>query len=224
VLHYIGSSGSVRYSTDGGATWVSTIALTGAGALTTALTLPATAHSLVLEVVTGPVQICGVDLRSTAAGVRVHKLGSTGSTAAQWATTNNASALTALGPDLVTVLLGTNDQGGSRTASQFSADLATITARIKTALPQADILFICPCENNRVANTFPMTAYAAEMEKVALLNKAAYINLQYSFGTTPAEYAFGSARPWMASDLIHPDPTSGGRAILSDIVRIIEVQ
>ena len=224
TLHYIGSAGSVRYSTDGGTTWVATIALTGSGPLTSALTLPATAHSLVLDVVTGPVQLCGVDLRSAADGVRVHKLGSTGSTAQQWSATNNSAALTSLAPNLVIVMLATNDQGGSRTASQFKADLVAITARIKTALPRADILFICPCENNRVANTFPMTIYAAEMEKVALLNMAAYINLQYSFGTTPAEYAFGSARPWMAADLIHPDPTSGGRAILADVVRIIEVQ
>ncbi|MDH8500603.1 SGNH/GDSL hydrolase family protein, partial [Klebsiella pneumoniae] len=73
-----------------------------------------------------------------------------------------------LGADLVTIMLGTNDQGAQLSAATFRANILTMIDRVRSVRPTADILLICPAENNRPAgNSIPMSTYAEVMYKIA---------------------------------------------------------
>lgn len=221
-LCWIGTAdGVARYRWNGGS-WTS-LNVQGSGLQHAALSgLPASgAWTLEVEVEAGTCSLAGVDFKSAADGVRWHKLGSTGSRGSQWAGVNATqwqSGLAALGPHLVTILLGTNDQAAYG-AANFRTHLDTLIGRVRAAVPAADVLLISPAENQRTDNAEPMSAYQEQTYRAAYEHKCGFLNLQSFFGEDPADYAAGSSRPWFNADLIHPEPASGGRAIADAVIR-----
>lgn len=221
-LFYIGdATGAVRYRWDGGA-WAA-LSLTGSGLQIVALTgAPATAFTLEIEVVTGAVKLCGINIKSTATGVMLHKLGSNGSRAGHWAAVDAAqwqSGLTALAPNLVTLLLGTNDQAANVTVASYAADLQTQITRIRAAVPFVDILLMAACEC-KTAPTYAMSLYAESAYQIAAQNKCGFLNLQYAFGDAVTEYNSASTRAWVEADDTHPS-AKGKRAIQDAIIYAI---
>jgi hypothetical protein len=221
-LFYIGSLGVVRYRFDGGS-WTS-LDLAGSGLQAALLTgVPSTAFTLELEVLSGTVTLCGLDVQKTTSGVRWHKLGATGSRSDHWGTVDAAqwqAGLSLLTPNLVVIMHGTNDQSGSPFPSTFAARIQTIVTRCRLAMPSTDILIVMPCENGR-ANIVPMADYASAAYEVADANQCAFMDLQYFFGESFSQYSSVSSRPWFNADLIHPEPATGGRAIADAIIRLI---
>lgn len=199
----------------------------GAGSCGVAtLTAPSgTATTLTLIVTGGTVTLFGVDIRNGNNGIRVHKIAATGSTASFYANVDPTSwnaGIASLKPKLVIIMQGTNDQGAARTPSLFSGNMQTIITNLSTALGATafDDLIMMPAENQRGLTT-TMASYTAVAQPLADTNKAAFLDLQPLFGENASDYAFGSARPWYASDLIHPDPLTGGRVICDALVRLI---
>lgn len=225
-LGFVGTAdGVIRYNWDGGA-WT-TLNVQGSGLLFTNINPPATVNAsnvLNIEVVSGTVSLCGLNCLATGAGVRVHKLGASGSSLASWLSMDSAAfaaALTELALDTVIILTGTNDQRITGGASTFEANLRLFIARIRAALPGADILFVMPCENERTDNPVSMASMAKRARKVAAELNCAFINLQYIFGESAADYAYGSVHSWFASDGIHPDPATGGYLIKDAVFRAL---
>ena len=220
-LHYIAGAGAVQYRWNAGA-WTALDLSIGSGATVATLTgLPTGTWTLEIENVSGVTTLCGVDVQKSTDGVRWHKLGATGSQAQNWVNANAAQwqgALTALVPHLVIIMLATNDQGAGPTV--FKANVQTLITRIRTALPLADIVLVCPCENGRV-NTYPMTGFASAMYELAAVNKCGFMDLQYVFGETFSEYASTSPRAWFNADTIHPEPATGGRVIVDAVTRFL---
>lgn len=223
-LGFVGTSdGVIRYNWDGGA-WT-TLNVQGSGLLFVDINPPATVNAsnvINVEVVSGTVSLCGIKPIGTGSGVRVHKLGASGSSLASWLSmdaTDFGKALAEMALDTVIILTGTNDQRITGGATVFEANLRAFIARIRATLPGADILFVMPCENERTDNPVTMASMAARARTVASDLNCAFINLQYIFGENPADYAYGSIHPWFASDGIHPDPATGGYLIKDAIYR-----
>ena len=217
--------GSVKYSTDGGVNWTTIDLSTFTDLAVVSLTVPSTAFNIRFSPVSGNVELYGLDVQTATDGVRSHKLGATGSSAQQWAaqvtTATWQKALTALAPNLVTIMHGTNDQTSSRDPSAFAADIQTIITAVRTACPLADILVLMPCENQR-NNNVAMAAYASVVRDVCALNKVAYHDLQIDYGDKPSDYASTSPRNWFNADGIHPDPaTGGGLPIVSSVLKLV---
>jgi hypothetical protein len=59
------------------------------------------------------------------------------------------SSIQTLAPQLITIMHGTNDQGGSRSRSVFKANVKTIIDNVRAAVPNADILLVAPSEGGR---------------------------------------------------------------------------
>lgn len=220
VLYHMGG-GAIRYRWDGGA-WTNST-LSGSTLQTLSLAgVPGGAWSLEIEVVSGTPVLAGVDVQASTSGVRVHKLGATGSRASQWAAVDAAqwqAGMAALAPHLVVIMHGTNDQA-AYDAESFRGYLQTIVSRVRAALPAADLLLVAPCENQRgLPNA--MSGYTAVMRQLAVEERCACIDLQPYFGDDPADYAAGSARPWFNADQVHPEPATGGRAIVDAILRVL---
>lgn len=226
-IFYWGSvAGSFRYSWNDGTTWQTTISYAGAsGALSAALAnTPTGAATLILEVVSGTVQLGGVDLKSSASGVRVNKLCASGSASNSWslAASSNSqwrSRINELGAKLHIIGLQTNDQGaGFDPDAAYTTQMGNIITALRLADPYCDILLTSPPENQRVANAFPMSRYTAATRALANAQNCAHLDHQFNFGVLPADYAWANAaRQWMNSDLIHPVTATGG-AILTDAV------
>ncbi|WP_447885021.1 hypothetical protein [Serratia fonticola] len=215
-------TGVVQVSWDDGVTWSGNInlATVGAGNINFAGT-PAAGCIARIKVVSGNVGLAGVDSQSTAPGVRIHKLGCSGSTAAQWAGVGPqwGVQMTALSCKCHQVMLGTNDQGVATVPSTFISNLAVIFSNLNAILPYSDRALAMPAENQRTTNVYKMPLYAQAAREFALSNDIGYCDLQTFFGS-PENYAFAyayanSSRPWYAADLIHPDGLTGGRAIAS---------
>ena len=228
-LGFVGTSdGVIRYNWDGGA-WTM-LNVQGSGLLFVDINPPATVNAsnvINVEVVSGTVSLCGIKPIGTGSGVRVHKLGASGSSLASWLSmdaTDFGKALAEMALDTVIILTGTNDQRITGGATTFESNLRSFIARIRATLPGADILFVMPCENQRTDNPVSMASMAARARTVASDLNCAFINLQYIFGENPADYAYGSIHPWFASDGIHPAPATGGYLIKDAIYRVMTMR
>ena len=230
-LVYIGTeSGVARYSWDDGQTWV-TVNVQGVVGDTQVLEIgggmPATSGALIIEWVAGIVKLCGVNLKSSSAGVRVNKLAATGSNIRVWATAPDAQfeyALAALDADLFIYLDGTNSQGAGISANLWGGYLDELFDRVRAASPGIDVLFLTPPENQRVGNSVSMSDYSQEARNRALVRRFAFNDTQDAFGdaSDPAEYGSAGDVPLFSVDLIHPEPSSGGRALLADILKCVD--
>ncbi|HGU8053309.1 TPA: SGNH/GDSL hydrolase family protein [Escherichia coli] len=162
---------------------------------------------------------------ASTAGVVCHKLGASGSSSADWMARDAArwqTSFATLGADLTSIMLGTNDQGAAMTPATFKTNIIGMIDRVRAARPTTDVLLVCPQENQRTNNAYPMSDYAKAMYEIALNDRdCGFLWLQNDFGVKPADYAYGSARPWMIADGIHPDPDSGGYAIVAALMRAL---
>lgn len=228
-LCFVGTSdGVVKYSWDGGATWQADTPVQGSGFNTVAMSgVPAFNESgtceFIIEVVSGTVELCGMNAKHpSGSGVILHKLGATGGKASNFNGVNQSdwqSSLVSLAVNTAIIMLGTNDQA-SRTVQQFKSDIQQLVQNIRTARPMCDIAIVMPCENQRV-NSVLMADMSIAAREVARIEGCAFMDLQAVFGDDPADYAYGSDRPWFASDLIHPDPATGGRAIVDAVIKFL---
>lgn len=222
-LFYVSDTGTFRYRFDAlGWTSVDTSLTTGLQVIEIP-TVPVAGWDFEIELVSGDIQICGISAEKINEGIRVHKLGATGSDSSLWASADDtewSKAITELAPNLVSILLGTNDQF-SLTPEEFKANMQTLISRVKTALPLADVLIIMPCENG-AGNPNPMIEYALLAYELAITNRCAFYDLQYVFGDDFSEYSSTSARNWFNVDGIHPEPSTGGVAIVDSILRLLK--
>lgn len=225
-----GGSGVIQYQATGSDPVTIDLTAYPTGMQVLPLALPTTGSGTVTyTVITAPVTLYGANiLNQTASGVLIHKMGGSGSHSNHWVNAMDQRWLDAfenLGADLVTIMLGTNDQGAQLSTGTFRTNILTMIDRVRSARPTADILLICPAENNRpTGNSIPMKNYAEVMYKIARNDRdVAFLNLQASFGLNHEDYAAGSARPWMVGDGLHPDPDTGGYAIASAVIRALGV-
>ena len=209
------ANGVIKYrwfDTNAG-TWgaYTTINVQGSGnqsALLVGAGMPTTSPrwQLEIEVVSGSVDLQGVDIRGTAPGYIAHKLGSSGSTAEVWfgqdATNWNAS-IASLGPDVAYLMWGTNESVAGQDPAYFGTLVQAMGVRCRAAMPRIDLCLMVPCENTP-ANLYPMANYADTAAAKALLLGACFIDLQTAFGLIPSEYDNASARPLLGADGRHP--------------------
>lgn len=169
--------------------------------------LPTTPHwGCEIEVVSGSVRLNGLNGKAAGPGVRVHKLGCTGSMVTGW-TASDAdefqAALTTLGGDTAIGIWGTNEKAANQPLPTWDAALREFWGRVREALPAADLGIGMPCENVTEKN-HTMAEYAQVAFGVAEAIDAAWLNLQSAFGKNAADYAHGSANPLMRDDNAHP--------------------
>jgi hypothetical protein len=224
------SAGTARYSFDDGTTWTNII-LSGSNRGDIVFAgIPATPFTLIIEVVgTNNCRLAGLFATNTETkGVRVNKLGASGARAEQFANFQSASHRTGLSrlgglSSMAVIMFGANDQGSSRTKAQFKADIKTIIDSYRNTetsprFAAYDILLVAPPENNRPTNSIAMSEYQEAMLELARENNCGFINMQSFFGANPADYASNGMVPLMNADLLHPEPTTGGKLMAQVLI------
>jgi lysophospholipase L1-like esterase len=222
-IHYYQQSGggSFRYQVDGGAfTTVNTDNVSASVQTTTITGLSNADHTLKVEVTvagSAGVTLLGVGLLKTGNGVRVARAGNAGSTVTDWITigaTPWEAALAALAPNLVTILLGTNDKTGNLTMNTYATGLGTLIDRIRAAMPRADILVLTPVDTGDTA-TYVMSDYVVEARRVAQTKNVALLNLYEFFDT----FANNNARALMdATDVSGRHLSADGGKTAADVL------
>lgn len=223
-LFYIGAASSAaRYRWNGGAwTALDLAAVTGIGTIALA-SVPTGAWTLEIEVVGGTVALCGIDARKAGSGVVVHKLAATGSQLAQWVAVDAAQweiGIAALGLDAMIIMHGANDQAAASPAATFAANMGLLIDRARVAIPALDVCVFMPPENNMGLPAL-MANYAAAVKPVAAAKQAGFLNAQYLFGESVAEYASTGFRPLLSPDNLHPLPATGGYVLTEGVWRFL---
>jgi hypothetical protein len=226
-LFFVGTAagGTVEYSWDGGSTWETAINISGTDGVTGVVALsnvPGTAATLRLRRASGTIRLAGVNLKSATAGVRVHKLGASGSNTTQWAAVDLAewaANLTLLNAKSVICILGTNDASGGTLPATVAANASAIMNAVRDENPAIDRIWLMPPERSTgIATTYAMMEYAEAVRRVSVRDGFGFINLQQSWGADPAAYAFGQPGALMDSTNIHPATATGG-LVTSNAVR-----
>lgn len=215
------ANGVSRYRWNGGA-WT-TINLQPVGPVRVDLTGFPTGVDLVLEIetVSGQNDYNGVNLKSDAPGVVIHKLAGAGEHLYETVAVNAVnwqSNIAALGLHVGQMMIGTNDQSADQPATVFANNMSVFWSRFSIAAPYADKAIVMPPENNRgVDNTIPMKAYQDACYPLAVSINTAWLNLQPIFGPDPTEYAFDGPRPLFDNDKVHPSQNGGGALMFGAI-------
>lgn len=206
VIHYFGGAGygTFRYKIDGG-TWATVDATALSGHQTIDFIVSDAVHTVNFEVLTGTVILFGVDMQRTT-GIRVHKLGNRGLRASNINLITLSTwrqAVTYLGMDSMTVLLGTNDRTDNRTPLELKTDIKKIVDEARLATPYIDICIIGASEN-RETKTYSMLQYNTELYYLCKEYKIPFLDLRPLFGERAQIIAKGTF-----SDNVHPTEYGG---------------
>jgi hypothetical protein len=214
VIHYLQQpgGGSFGYQTDGGSfTTVNTANATLAYGTVTISGLSLASHTLNIVITsagTAGVILMGADCQINAyRGIRVHNLGHSGAQVADFLRVPPAmfeAGLTALGLDIMTMTLATNDQAASVLPATYGAGLGTLITEARAAIPTLDVMLTPSVDNGRTTNTYPMSQYVLAAQTTALANNTAFVNALKIFPSYAQSAALG-----LQNGLIHLNAGGG---------------
>ncbi|HFS8317976.1 SGNH/GDSL hydrolase family protein [Klebsiella pneumoniae] len=188
-IYYKDTLGTFRYTIDGGTPVI--VAGTGSGNVTKVdiTGLANSTHQLVIDLTgnTDTVVIYGVYATISSNGVEIQKFGNANITADGYTKVLSYIPYFAqqLNPDIIFMIIGTNDYRLGRTLSNFYTALTSWVQTYKTALPDTCLVLIAPPQCN-ATGSYPLTSYRDIMRKVATENNCEFFNLYDDF---PSSYA-----------------------------------
>ncbi|HBX0927084.1 TPA: hypothetical protein MF131_03805 [Klebsiella pneumoniae] len=188
-IYFKDTAGVFRYTIDGGTPVV--VTGTGTGNVTkvdvTGLSSTGT-HQLVIDLTgnTDTVVIYGVYASISSNGVEIQKFGNANITADGYTKvlSNISYFAQQLNPDIIFMIIGTNDYRLGRTLSNFYTALTSWVQAYKAALPDTALVLIAPAQCN-ATGSYPLASYRDIMRKVATENGAEFYSL---FDDFPASW------------------------------------
>ncbi|MDG3470975.1 SGNH/GDSL hydrolase family protein [Klebsiella pneumoniae] len=188
-IYYKDTTGTFRYTIDGGTPIVVTGAGTGNVTKVDITGLANGTHQLVIDL-TGnadTVVIYGVYATISSSGVEIQKFGNANITADGYTKVlgNISYFAQQLNPDIIFMIIGTNDYRLGRTLSNFYTALSAWVQAYKAALPDTALVLIAPPQCN-ASGSYPLSSYRDVMRQVANENHVEFFSLYDDF---PAAYA-----------------------------------
>ena len=188
-IYYKDTTGTFRYTIDGGTPIVVTGAGTGNVTKVDITGLANGTHQLVIDLTgnTDTVVIYGVYATISSNGVEIQKFGNANITADGYTKVlgNISYFAQQLNPDIIFMIIGTNDYRLGRTLSNFYTALSAWVQAYKTALPDTALVLIAPPQCN-ASGSYPLSLYRDVMRQVANENHVEFFSLYDDF---PAAYA-----------------------------------
>lgn len=215
VFYYDGT-GTFRYSVNGG----TPVVITGTGtnkivSVTVSGLNIATATTLSIDLTgnTGTVVIYGFYANGTGNGVEINKMGNGGITAPQYIKTLSylSQTGTVVAPDVLIMIIGTNDFRTSVTLQAFRDGLTGWLNTWKAIIPDSAIVMVAPAQCN-ASGANPLTSFRDIIRDVAKTAGVEFYSLYDFMNTT---YAKSNAEGmWL--DNLHLS-NAGGRFLLNQI-------
>lgn len=183
------TDGTFKYSVNGGAETIVNASSTGAAVQSTVIPISG-ASNIVFTIVSGTVVFFGMHLRkTTGSGVEVTKLGNGGSTGQDYlkiSPTAQANFANYLKPDVVVIILGTNDYRYGHSVANFKAGISAIIDGYRTNNAECGIILIAPAQSNAPA-VIPLSEYRDAIYELAQTKKAEFYNMYDDWNTYAAE-------------------------------------
>lgn len=189
-IYFKDTTGVFRYTIDGGTPVVVTGAGTGNVTKVDITGLSSTGtHQLVIDLTDNAdtVVIYGVYATISSNGVEIQKFGNANITAEGYTKvlSNISYFAQQLNPDIIFMIIGTNDYRLGRTLSNFYTALNSWVQAYKAALPDTALVLIAPPQCN-ASGSYPLSSYRDVMRQVANENHVEFFSLYDDF---PAAYA-----------------------------------
>lgn len=220
ALHFwIGSAdGVVRHRWNGGA-WQTSFNVQGTGLqwASVATGKPSSGTWLLeIELVSGTWNPVACHF-ARGTGLLMSEMAMSGTTTLNWSGTQSPyiwsaddvtrynAGIAALAPDLISIMLLTNDRSGNITPAAYATALETIVSRFRAAMPAStspgvDIMIVVPMQTTEVGKIYTQPEYARAAEYIADQYDCCLVDLQPVLGTA------GTYDAWMEADLRHPGP------------------
>lgn len=169
--YYLDGDGEFRYTVDGGSPVVVSCGGTGLRKSVEISGLTDAAHSIRFDLVTNPgtVTMFGGFATRTAPGVEFSKAGNGGSTAVQWKgiAANVQTYVADLKPDLVFIILGTNDRNRAITKADFKSGIESMVGAYRAGNPSCAVVLVAPVAGGTSSELGLMASYAEAMDEVS---------------------------------------------------------
>lgn len=182
IIHYMKKTSGGSFVTRVDGTSPTTISTSGTTGLNfssiTGLTDGTHTISIKVSSTGSGVLICGAELNKSQNGVRIHNLGASGSTATEWLrqdSTNWATGIQQLAPNMAVICLGVNDCAANKTTTEYIGYITRMVNRIKAAKPNISIVLFSPSDIGLVT-TYPMSSYVSVLKTYALANNYGFID------------------------------------------------
>lgn len=187
------TDGSFKYSLNGGAETTITATSTGS-AVQSAMIPVAGVSEIVFTTVSGTIALFGMHLRkTTGSGVEITKLGNGGSTGQDFlkiSPTVQSNFANYLKPDVVVIILGTNDYRYGHSVENFKAGISAIIDGYRTNNANCGVILIAPAQSNAPA-VIPLSKYRDAIYELAQTKKAEFYNMYDDWDSYSAENANG---------------------------------
>lgn len=220
---YLDGQGAFRYSLDGAAAVTVTCGNTGAVLALDLSGLSAGDHSLTIThtTTTAVMRHFGGYATMGTTGVEFSKCGNGGSYGGQWSTVapQIGTIAAAMAPDLVMVILGTNDARSGYDADQYEAGIRALIAAWRAASPTCGFVLCLPPECGQAVASPLYRAYHERLRKIRSDTAGVEILSLYDFWPS---YAVSNAQG-MWSNNLHPN-LSGGNVIAGLAMKLLEVK
>lgn len=186
------TDGTFKYSINGGAETTVTATSTGAAVQSKLITLTDPVSELVITTLTGTIAMFGFHLRkSTGSGVELTKIGNGGTTGQDYlkiGPTAQANFADYLKPDVVVIILGTNDYRLGKSIANYKAGISAIIDGYRTNNPECGVILIAPARSNYTP-LIPLSDYRDAIYEVAQTKKAEFYNMYDDWNTYAVENA-----------------------------------
>lgn len=219
TLYYRDTTGTFRWQIDGGA-WTTVTGTGGNGAAKSIVTGldPDTLHTIDVDTTgnTGTATIYGIHA-SGIDGAEMLKMGNSSSVASQMASVSGTAeadfVLADLAPEMVVIILGTNDTSNGVSGADYGAALVAMMLDWTSHVAGSAAVLVAPPYNDRASATVPMTVYADAIVDIYAAEACEYLDLARLW----AGFAvMDSGGAWL--DDAHVSET-GARLIAGDIWR-----
>ena len=158
------------------------------------------------------VTISGVNFKTHADGVRIHKIGNGGLTARHSVTVDEeiwVDSLAALDPEIFCILLGTNDYSRNVIPAEFKTDIAELVRRVRLAKPAVEIILMAPGDNGLTGRIFKIADYRDALIELCIEKDLKFIDFKAVLGNYATADGLG-----LYSNEIHPN--NAGGALMAD--------
>ncbi|WP_446906161.1 GDSL-type esterase/lipase family protein [Acinetobacter baumannii] len=180
------------------------------------------ATSAILKVISGTICFFGMHLRkTTGSGVEFNKLGNGGSTGQDYLKISPAaqSDLSSfLNPDLLVIILGTNDYRRGHSVSNFKLGISAMMDGFKSANPNCGVILIAPAKSNVISPPIPLENFAEAMFELSQEKGAEIYNMFDDWGSYDLE---NNASQW--ADTLHVSKSGAYRLSRKIFTKFLEV-
>ncbi|MGC6424336.1 MAG: SGNH/GDSL hydrolase family protein [Lentimonas sp.] len=151
--------------------------------------------------------LAGVNFRVNGAGFRIHEMGTGGLPSVSFTSVdrnNWVASVAELDPELVCILLGTNDHAYNRAPFGFKENIEELISRIRQAKENMEILLLSTTDNGLEGQVYDVLDYRNALADIAIAQNVGFVDLWAQLG----DYADANAEG-LYQDEVHPNSLGG---------------